>query len=90
MTQLFHSGLIVDLILVFVFLELVLLVLWLKRRGRPLTIVRGLGMVLPGVFLLLALRLALVDGNWVGVASFLTLALFAHLVDLWLRLSASA
>lgn len=38
--------------------------------------------LLPGVFLLIALRSALVGADWMWVAGALTLALFAHVADL--------
>jgi hypothetical protein len=46
-------------------------------------------MLLPGLFLLLALRAALVGEAWTRIAMLLALALVAHLGDLWRRMRVS-
>jgi hypothetical protein len=46
-------------------------------------------MMLPGVFLLLALKAALADKPWTTIAMLLGLALVAHLGDLWRRIRVS-
>ena len=84
----------IDLVIVFTFVEAVLL-LWLRRRGNR----NGIGtispaaigfMLLPGVFLLLAARAALADAAWPWVPAALAAALVAHLLDLRTRWSGSA
>jgi multisubunit Na+/H+ antiporter MnhF subunit len=79
---LFHSGRIVDLILLLVLAEAMLLA-WhhhLTGRGPPLrALVPNL---LSGAALLVAVRLALVQSEWLWVAAALLLALLAHLADL--------
>jgi hypothetical protein len=42
-------------------------------------------MLLAGLFLLLALRTALIGSSWQVVALWLLAALIAHLIDLWQR-----
>jgi hypothetical protein len=73
----FASGRAIDLVLAVLVLE----ALWLWRRGRaPLgDIVRAL---LPGAFLLLAVRAALTGAPWPLVALPLLLSLPAHLADI--------
>lgn len=82
MRELFSSGLIVDLIIVFVIVEWAAIVMYRARTGRgipPLAITANL---LAAVFLMLALRAALVGAHWQWMAAALTGALAAHLVDL--------
>lgn len=82
MRDLFTSGRIVDAILLLMALEAIALV-WLHRRT-------GLGPSLPavaamlgaGLFLLLALRIALTGGAWFFMAAALAGSLVCHLVDL--------
>lgn len=80
MSDLFASGHAVDLVLGVLAAEFMLLVLW--ARAAPL---RALGAVLPGLFLLLALRAALTGAAWTWPALWLALALPAHLADLAMR-----
>jgi hypothetical protein len=84
MAELFASGRIVDLILLFVLLEAALLAGLGRRLGRP-CLADVAAALLPGVALMLALRAALVDANWPVTAACLALALAAHLADLWRR-----
>ncbi|MDE1921852.1 MAG: hypothetical protein KGL92_08735 [Gammaproteobacteria bacterium] len=90
MKDLFVSGRIVDAIVVFMAIEASILVLiGRRRRGgpRPFPVLAAL---LPGLFLLLALRIALRAGSWRQIAVILVLALAAHLLDLSLRWGAAA
>lgn len=82
MERLFHSGRVVDLILLLVLLEAVLLALYRRRSGRGPAFRRLLPNLLSGAALLLAVRLALVQSQWTWVATALLLALVAHLADL--------
>jgi hypothetical protein len=97
----------VDLILVFTFLEAAVLGLWRRhqsgttrnaactpreagartagQRSGPSRVARygDIGLILlPGIFLLVALRAALAGVAWPWVPLALTAALFAHLLDL--------
>ena len=67
----------IDLIMAVTLLEVV--VLLALRALSPLAIVR---MLLPGIFLLLALRAALAEAAWPWVPLALTGALVTHLFDL--------
>ncbi len=81
-TQLFLSGLAVDVALVAIALEFLGLCL-LGKNGtlatRAVSLILALG---PGVCLTLALRAALTQSGVVWVAFFLTLSLPLHLIDL--------
>lgn len=86
MEQLFRSGAIVDLIVIFMFVEALLLWLHARYSGQGLPVRRLLKLLVPGLLLLLALRTALVAGSWQIIAGLLLAALCAHLVDLADRL----
>ncbi len=70
----------IDAILALTVLEGVILTRWRKVSPRV-----AWGMLLPGVFLLLALRAALADAAWPWVPAALTGALVAHCSELWAR-----
>lgn len=80
MSGFFASGHAVDLVLCVLAVEILLLVRW--ARVAPL---RACASVLPGFFLLLALRAAVTGAAWTWLALWLTLSLPAHLADLALR-----
>ena len=75
MSSFFASGHAVDLVLGFLVLEVLVLA---GRNG----VVSALLAVLPGAFLLLALRAALTGAPWPWVALWVSLSLPAHLADL--------
>lgn len=77
----FSNGHAADLVLAVLALEAV----WLKARGWGL--VRILGLVGPAVFIVLALRAALVGAGWEWVAVLLALSFPLHLIDLRSRMS---
>ena len=86
MTELIESGQIVDFILVMMALELLLIVgLALRSRYRLPTagLLLNLG---AGAGLLLALKALLAGSGWLVIGFCLSLALFAHLGDLVVRL----
>jgi hypothetical protein len=60
MTSLFATGRIVDLILAFTAIEAILVVIYHRRTGRGVAPAEFLGNLLSGVWLMLALRGALV------------------------------
>lgn len=82
MADFFASGHAADLVLAVLGLEAI----WLKTRGWGLA--KIIGLVGPAVFIVLALRAALVGAGWEWVAVLLALSLPLHLMDLRTRLSA--
>lgn len=78
----FESGRAIDFILAVVVLETVALHLLRRYRGRGLPLSDVIGQLSAGVFLLVAVRCALVDAAWYWTALFLTLSLPAHALDL--------
>lgn len=72
----FTSGRAIDVVLVFMVMEVVALLL-LKRR--PLTVLLT---ILPGAAMMLALRAAVTGGAWLLIAFWLTVSLPLHLADL--------
>jgi hypothetical protein len=77
----FAYGHAADLVLVVLALEAI----WLKARGWSLGRITGL--VGPAIFIVLALRAALVGAGWAWVAVLLALSFPLHLMDLRGRLS---
>jgi hypothetical protein len=82
MMALFSSGRVVDIILLFVFIEAVFIAVHRGKTGRGVRLREVASGMLAGVFLLLALRCALVDERWPWIATWLLFALIAHLSDL--------
>jgi hypothetical protein len=83
----FVSGRIIDLILAIVLLEAVGLWLWRRVSGRGLSIAEIIGLLLSGVFLILAVRAALTGAPWPLISLLLLLSFAAHLYELWRRLA---
>lgn len=83
--NLFASGRVVELIIGFVVLEGVLLVVYNRCTGRGIKLDELAGHLVAGIFLLLALRAALLRAQWGTIALFLTAALLAHVAQLWRR-----
>jgi hypothetical protein len=86
METLFASGRIVDIVIAFMALEAVALLVgtrWLNGRLGNVDIVL---LLVPGLFLLLAMRAAMTDAGWIAIAAWLLAALVAHLADLARRL----
>ena len=82
MSDLFADGGIVMLLLLFMFIELIVLILVRKKTARympPLHVAVSLG---AGAALLLALREALLAAAWPAIAIWLFAALGCHLWDL--------
>ena len=85
MSGAFASGLIIDVALALVGLEVFTLWILLRRRAprlRPLDLV---AQVFAGVFLLLAVRSALTGAHWAWCAGFLLASFPAHLWDVHRR-----
>jgi hypothetical protein len=82
MTVLFASGHVVDIVLVVMLLEAGLLLAYRQRTRHGPSAADLLSVLVPGVFLLLALRGALVGAGIVPIATCLIAALLAHVADL--------
>ena len=82
MKDFFASGHVVDLLFVAVFLEAVFIAVYRGKTGRGERLREVASTLLSGVFLLLALRCALVGERWPWIATWLLAALIAHLADL--------
>ncbi len=85
MTALFASGHVVDILLGFMAVEALALVLWHRRTGGGLAPADVATFLLSGVFLMLALRCALVGAWWGWTGLCLALGGLAHGADLWRR-----
>jgi hypothetical protein len=81
MRDFFSSGHAVDIVLAVLAVETLGLLVWSRRQ--PLNVLQP---ILPGVFLLLALRASLTNSGWIWIGLWMTLSLPAHLADLWRRL----
>ena len=90
METLVTSGLVADIVLACLALEAVALVAWRLLHGRGPELGDVLALLLPGAFLVLALRFALTGPAWPLVPLMLVGALAAHLHDLSRRLRRSA
>jgi hypothetical protein len=83
MSTLFTSGHVVDLILIVMAIEAAWLLTRKSRFGRDRMQILDVALAfLPGVCLLLALRVALTDGPWPWVAVAVTASFPFHLLDL--------
>ena len=83
--ELVTSGRIVDLMLIFVVVEVALLLAIWRLTGRgiaPLALLTNIG---AGGSLMLALRADLTGAGWTWIAVFLVLALIFHVADLSVR-----
>ena len=86
METLVSSGLVADIVLGCLVLEGVGLFAWRLLLGRGLPLREVLSLLLPGAFLVLALRFALTGAPWGLIPVMLVGALVAHLLDLSRRL----
>ena len=86
-TAWFADGRLADVVLAATVIEFVVLAGWHARTGGGLSLPALLRMLLPGVFLTLALRVALVGGAVTLLALCLLLAGLAHAVDVQARWS---
>jgi len=85
MAEWFANARMVDVILGLVLLEAALIALCRRLTGRGPRLRALLPTLVSGFALLLALRGALLDDAWPWLAAALTVALSAHLLDLFLR-----
>jgi hypothetical protein len=86
MESLVRSGHVADVILACLVIEAVALLAWRFATGRGLSPRAVAALLLPGAFLVLALRFALTGVAWPLIAMVLVGALLAHLWDLRGRL----
>jgi hypothetical protein len=89
MEALFGSGLVADLLLALLALELAALWWWRRRTGGGIAPARAMPFLLAGAAFALALRAALTDAGWPWVALALAAAGAAHLWDLRARWQSS-
>jgi hypothetical protein len=85
MAGLFASGRIVDLIVGFTFVEIALVYLYRRRTGHGVPAMDLALNLVSGIFLLAALRCALIGAWWGWIGAFLFCSLIAHASDLWRR-----
>jgi hypothetical protein len=86
MESLVRSGHVADVILACLVIEALALLAWQRATGRGLPPRAVAALLLPGAFLVLALRLALTGEAWSLIPVVLVGALLAHLWDLRARL----
>jgi hypothetical protein len=86
MEGLVRSGHVADVILACLVIEALALLAWRRATGRGPAPAIVLSLLLPGAFLVLALRFALTDAPWPLIPAALVGALAAHLWDLRGRL----
>jgi NhaP-type Na+/H+ or K+/H+ antiporter len=82
MTVLFASGHVVDIVLAVMLLEAGLLLAYRHRTRHGPSAAELLSVLVPGVFLLLALRAALVGAGALLISACLLAALLAHVADI--------
>ena len=87
--SLFRSGHIADLVIAFMLLEALAFAVAARTRTRAWSLGVILAGLLPGLFLVLALRAALVQASSLWIAASLSAALVSHLFDVRLRLTAT-
>jgi len=87
--SLFRSGHIADVVIAVMVLEALVLAVAARARSRIWSLSAMLAGLLPGLFLVLALRAALVQASPLWIAAALSAALVTHLLDMHLRLTAS-
>lgn len=86
MNDLFETGQIIDWIVGLTILEVAALLLYQRIVRVRLASADILSSIAAGVFLLVALRNALVGVSWSWIALCLVAALLAHAFSLWCRL----
>ena len=85
LVDLVTSGRIADLLIAVMLIEVVVLVGYRVASGRGYPVPHIISSVLAGLFLVLALRAALVGAPWYWIAASLAAAGAAHLADVVLR-----
>lgn len=85
MAELFSSGAVAGVILIFMAAELLLLVLYRRISGLDFAISELVLNLAAGGGLVLALGAALIGAGWQVIAAFLLLAMFGHAADVYCR-----
>ena len=78
MARLLTSPTLIDLIIALTMIEAAVLIAWRRRPASRMSVPL---MLLPGIFLLLAVRAGLAGAAWPWVPAALAAALVAHLLD---------
>lgn len=86
MVRLFSSGHIIDLILGVIVLEAIILIARYRATGLGLAPRETIATLIPGAFLLLAVRTALTGSWWGWTSLILAAAGVAHVADIALRM----
>ena len=81
----FAGSDLVDIAIAVTVAELMALLVYHRATGRGLAPSRLLPNIAAGIFLMLALRLEMLDAGWPWLAACLALAGGAHVIDLWMR-----
>ncbi len=87
--SLFRSSHIADVVIAVMALEALALAIAARVRSRNWSLGSMLTGMLPGLFLVLALRAALVQASPLWIAAALSAALLTHMLDMRLRITAS-
>jgi hypothetical protein len=87
MEELIRSGRIAHVIIAILLIELVVVSVYLLRRGRTREVLSAGASIIAGGALVKALGLALSGGGWKGIGVCLLISLVAHLAELVIRLS---
>ncbi|GEO82650.1 hypothetical protein [Pararhodospirillum oryzae] len=87
MSTLFTSGIVIDIILLLMIVEGWVLIRLTPRSGGALSPRAVVALLLPGAFLMLAVRAALIGAPWFLVALILALSFVAHMADIYIRLT---
>ncbi|MGA7266273.1 MAG: hypothetical protein EHM74_06405 [Hyphomicrobiales bacterium] len=87
MEELIRSGRIAHVIIAILLIELVVVSVYLLRRGRTREVLSAGASIIAGGALVMALGLALAGGGWKGIGVCLLISLVAHLAELVIRLS---
>lgn len=85
--SMFRSGRIADVVIAVMVLEALVFAVAARARPRTWSLGAMLAGLLPGLFLVLALKAALVQASPLWTAAALSVSLVAHLLDVRLRLS---
>lgn len=83
--QLLADGTLLEWVIVLMLVEAAVLLLWRARTGGGLPASAVLCVLASGIFLMLAVRAALMSAGSASVAGWLSAALVAHVADVLLR-----
>ena len=83
---LFVGSALIDLVMMITVLEMIFLEVWLRRTNRREALRGTRMMLLPGLWLMLAIRSVSLQQSWMITAGFLLAAGCSHIADLIFRL----